>query len=191
MSFEFKKTEIENLIIISSHTFEDNRGLYNKTFEKKEYKANGIDEDFNECSTLYSAKGALRGLHYQTKDSQAKLLHCVRGKLFDVAVDLRKGSKTFGKYHCELLEGDDDIVIYIPKGFAHGFIALEDNTIFSYQCSGTYLPEYCGGIRWNDSDLNIPWPLDEYGIEKIIATDKDLNWPTLKEYMEKIKCEKQ
>ena len=90
----------------------------------------------------------------------------------------------------ELLTGDNHKVIYIPEGFAHGYIALEDNTVFSYQSSGRYIPESCGGIRWNDPELNIPWPLKEYGIKKIIVTKKDANWPTLSEYVEKMNhCE--
>lgn len=104
-----------------------------------------------------------------------------------MALDLRENSLTFGEYHTELLKAEDNKVIFIPEGFAHGFIALTDNTVFSYQCSGRYVPEACGGIRWDDPDLNIPWPLKEYGVEKVIATEKDKNWPTLAEYMEKIK----
>ena len=131
---------------------------------------------------MYSKKGALRGLHYQTVDSQAKLIHVISGVLFDVALDLREDSSTFGEYHTELLRAEDNKVVFIPEGFAHGFIALTDNTVFSYQCSGSYVPEACGGIRWDDPELNIPWPLKEYGVEKVIATEKDKNWPTLSEY---------
>ena len=106
----------------------------------------------------------------------------ISGVLFDVALDLREGSPTFGEYHAELLKAEDQKVIFIPEGFAHGFIALTDNTIFSYQCSGEYVPNACGGIRWDDPDLNIPWPLKEYGVDKVIATEKDKNWPTFAEY---------
>ena len=131
---------------------------------------------------MYSAKGALRGLHFQTEQSQAKLIHVVSGILFDVALDLRKDSPTFGKYHTELLRAEENKVVFIPEGFAHGFIALEDNTVFSYQCSGKYLPGFCGGIRWDDDDLKIPWPLKEYGIENVIATEKDKTWPGFREF---------
>lgn len=186
MPFKFINTEIKDLKIIIPHVYEDNRGLYIKTYEKQIFHENGIDCVFGESSDILSKKGALRGLHYQKEYSQAKLLHVIDGVLFDVALDLRENSPTFGKYHCELLNGNENKVIYIPEGFAHGFIALEDNTVFSYQCSGKYDPSSCGGIRWDDSDLSIPWPLEEYGISKVLATDKDLNWPLLKEYMERI-----
>ena len=184
MSFTFEETNINNLMLITPHVFHDERGEYKKTYEKNIFFENGICDVFNESSDLTSKKGSLRGLHYQTKESQAKLLHVVKGKLFDVALDLRSESSTFGKYYYDTLEANDNKVLYIPEGFAHGFIALEDDTIFSYRCSGTYLPEYCGGIRWDDKELSIPWPLKEYGIEKVIATDKDLSWPTFSEYKE-------
>lgn len=187
MPFEFCKTNIKGLIVIKPHMFPDDRGLYKKYYEKNIFSENGITCSFSESSDLYSKKGALRGLHYQTVDSQAKLIHVISGVLFDVALDLRENSSTFGEYHTELLKAEENKVIFIPEGFAHGFISLTDNTIFSYQCSGRYVPEACGGIRWDDPDLNIQWPLKEYGVEKVIATEKDKNWPTLAEYMEKIK----
>lgn len=182
MPFTFQKTELEGLMVIQPHMFPDDRGLYKKVYEKQIYVANGITCEFNECSDLYSAKGALRGLHYQTVDSQAKLIHVVSGVLFDVALDLRHDSLTFGQYHTELLKAEENRVVFIPEGFAHGFIALTDNTVFSYQCSCSYVPEACGGIRWDDPELNIPWPLKEYGVEKVIATAKDQGWPTMEEY---------
>lgn len=190
MSFKFEKTEIEGVIVITPHMYPDDRGLYKKYYEKNIFAENGINDDFNESSDLYSEKGALRGLHFQTEDSQSKLIHVISGTLFDVALDLREGSPTFGKYHTELLKAEDNKTIYIPKGFAHGFIALTDNTIFSYQCAGQYVPSACGGIRWDDKDLCIPWPLEKFGMNKVIATEKDLNWPTLKEYIRRRKCER-
>lgn len=184
MSFEFQKTEIDGLMIITPHIFSDDRGIYKKYYEKKAFCENGITCEFTESSDLYSKKGALRGLHYQTEDSQAKLIHVISGTLFDVALDLRPGSLSFGKYHTELLKAEDDKVIFIPEGFAHGFISLTKDTVFSYQCSGRYVPEACGGIRWDDPELKIPWPLKEYGVETLITTEKDRSWPTLAEYIE-------
>ena len=183
MSFEFLKTEIDGVLVIQPHMFPDDRGLYKKYYEKKVFAENGITCVFSESSDLYSRKGALRGLHYQTVDSQAKLVHVIRGVLYDVALDLREDSHTFGKYHGELLKAEENKVVFIPEGFAHGFIALTDDTVFSYQCSGSYVPEACGGIRWNDPDLGIPWPLKEYGVEEVIATQKDQNWPSFVDYM--------
>ena len=183
MPFEFKKTEIDGLMIIQPHMYLDDRGIYKKYYEKTVFNENGVSSLFSESSDIYSQKGAVRGLHYQTIDSQAKLVHVISGVLFDVALDLRENSLTFGKFHTELLKAEDSKVIFIPEGFAHGFISLAENTIFSYQCSGRYIPEACGGIRWNDPFLNIPWPLQEYGIKNVIATEKDTNWPTFEEYL--------
>lgn len=185
MAFQFIKTEIKDLMIIHPHIFLDERGVYKKCYEKNEFRKNGIMSEFNESSDLYSHKGVLRGLHYQTTESQAKLIHVIKGTLFDVALDLRDNSDTFGQFHTELMRAEDNKVIYIPEGFAHGFIALTDDTIFSYQCSGRYVPEACGGILWKDTELNIPWPLKEYGINKVIATAKDENWPTLSQYVKR------
>lgn len=189
MPFEFKKTKIPGLIIITPHMYPDSRGLYKKYYEKDIFKENGIVCEFTESSDLYSKKGALRGLHYQTKESQAKLIHVISGVLYDVALDLREESPTFGQYHTELIKAEDHKVEYIPEGFAHGFIALTEDTIFSYQCSGRYVPTACGGILWNDPELNIPWPLKEYGIDSIIATEKDRSWPTFLEYKKMMKIE--
>ncbi len=189
MPFRFKKTEIEGVLIIEPHMFTDERGLYKKYYEKNIFAENEITSRFTESSDLLSKKGALRGLHYQTKDPQAKLVHVVSGVLFDVALDLRPYSKTFGKYHTELMKAEQHRSIYIPEGFAHGFISLTDDTIFSYQSTGSYIPKACGGIRWDDPELAIPWPLKAYSIDRVIATEKDQNWPTLAEYMEIMKVE--
>lgn len=182
MAFMFHETDIPGLLIIEPHMFSDSRGFYKKNYEKIIFAEHGITCEFTESSDIYSHKGVLRGLHYQTVDSQAKLIHVIRGALFDVAVDLRVGSPTFGKYRTELLDECNQKVEFIPEGFAHGFIALTDDTMFSYQCSGRYIPEACGGIRWNDPTLNIPWPLKEYDIKQVIATEKDKTWPTFEEY---------
>ncbi|MCD7763664.1 MAG: dTDP-4-dehydrorhamnose 3,5-epimerase [Lachnospiraceae bacterium] len=190
MAFEFKETEIKGLMIIKPHMYPDDRGLYKKGYEKNIFAENGITCEFTESSDLYSKKGALRGLHYQTEESQAKLIHVISGILYDVAVDLREGSETFGKYHAELLKAEENAMEFIPEGFAHGFISLTDDTVFSYMCSGRYIPEACGGIRWNDPGLAISWPLEEYGVTKVIATDKDMNWPTLEEYIKKPKIKR-
>ena len=187
MPFIFHRTEIEGLVIIEPHIFSDDRGIYKKYYEKNIFAENGISCEFSESSDLYSKKGALRGLHYQTEESQAKLIHVISGILFDVALDLRPQSISFGKYHAELLNAEEQKVVFIPEGFAHGFISLTENTVFSYQCSGRYVPEACGGICWNDPELAIPWPLKEYGINEIIATEKDKSWPTLREYISDMK----
>ena len=182
MPFVFEPTAIPNLVRIRPHLFEDDRGVYLKHYERDIYVQHGITCLFTESSDLYTQKGALRGLHYQTEQSQAKLIRVISGAVYDVAVDLRSESATFGCYHTELMRAHEQKVLFIPEGFAHGYIALEEHTIFSYQCSGTYLPQASGGIRWDDPELSIPWPLRKYGIEHVIATTKDMQWPTLSEY---------
>lgn len=186
MAFKFIKTGIDGLLVIEPHMFPDDRGLYKKYYEENIFAENGITCLFTESSDLYSKKGALRGLHYQTVDSQAKLIHVISGIIFDVALDLRKDSPTFGCYHTELLKAEENKIVFIPEGFAHGFISLVDDTIFSYQCSGRYIPEACGGICWNDPEMKIPWPLEEYGVESVIVTEKDKSWPTLSDYKKQI-----
>ncbi len=181
MPFAHRETAIPDLLLITPHTHRDHRGLYLKHYEQHAFEGMGITCRFTESSDLYTHKGVLRGLHYQQVDSQAKLIRVISGLLFDVALDLRPGSPTFGQYHTQLMRAEEQQLLFIPEGFAHGFIALAD-TVFSYQCSGRYVPEAAGGIRWDDPQLNIPWPLAEYGIQHITATAKDLNWPTLAEY---------
>lgn len=173
MAFQFEEhSTIKGLYVITPHLFTDFRGDYKKVYEKNAYAANGILHAFTETSEIVSGKGVLRGLHYQTENSQAKLVHVIKGKIFDVAVDLRPGSETLGQWAGFLLEEGDNKAVFIPENFAHGFLVLEDNTVFTYQCSGQYCPEYCGGIRWNDPSLNVAWPLDEIGMPILSEKDK-------------------
>lgn len=184
MPFSCKETEISGLLLLQIHQAEDHRGIYQKSFEKYQFASFGLNPAFTECSDIYSAKGVLRGMHYQTEDSQAKLVHGIRGRLFDVAIDMREDSPTFGKFHTELLVGGDGKAIYIPEGFAHGFLALDDDTIFSYQCTGRYVPDACGGIKWDDPDLAIPWPLEE--LAEVILSEKDKNQESFRDYCKRI-----
>lgn len=183
MAFTFSKTNINELLVITPHMFLDDRGLYKKYYEKNIFKENGITCEFTESSDIVSDKGVIRGLHYQTEKSQAKLIHVIKGSIFDVAVDLRKDSSTFGQWYSKLLTAEDNLAMFIPEGFAHGFLALEDNTIFSYQCSGEYVPSACGGIKWDDSDLNIDWPINL--IDKLIISDKDKELQSFEEFCSK------
>ncbi len=180
MPFIFEKTEIEELMLITPHIVPDKRGYYKKYYEKDIFFQHGITGDFTESSDIISRKGALRGLHYQSFLPQAKLLHVISGEIYDVAVDIRKDSPTFGAWKGYYLKAEEGKVLYIPEGFAHGFLALEENTIFSYQCTGKYIPEACGGIRWNDIDLNIKWPIDR--IKNLIMTEKDINLGSFSDY---------
>lgn len=178
MGFIFQETHLKGAYVIENHRFLDDRGVYQKNFESNIFKEQGINFNITESSDLYTKKGAIRGLHFQDGESQAKLVRVVKGKIYDVIVDLRKDSDTYMKHFSILLEENSNKSLFIPKGFAHGFLAVEDS-IFAYHCDGKYQPEYCGGLRWNDPKLEIEWPLDEYGITNLIITEKDKSWKLL------------
>lgn len=182
MGLKLEKTELDGLVIIRPHEYSDNRGSYVKYYESNFFKEHGINRTFSETSDLVSKKGSLRGLHYQSVEPQAKLVHVIKGIVFDVALDLRRKSETFGKYYCTLLSEDVPFALFIPEGFAHGYVSLTENSVFTYQCSGKYIPLSSGGILWNSPELKIPWPLKEYEIDDVIVTDKDKTWPTFGEY---------
>lgn len=180
MEFKFVKTDIDDLIIIYPFIYNDQRGYYKKYYEYSVFSQHGLPTLYPESSDIFSHKGVLRGLHYQENYSQGKLIHVIMGKIFDVALDLRKNSRTFGKWKAFELSGNENKMIYIPPGFAHGFMVLEDNTYFSYQCSNIYDPDSCGGILWNDPELNINWPIKDD--KELIMTEKDRSWPNFSEY---------
>ncbi|MCD6427467.1 MAG: dTDP-4-dehydrorhamnose 3,5-epimerase [Caldisericaceae bacterium] len=177
--YEIKKTSIEGLFIIETKVFEDHRGFFIETYNARDLKKLGLNVDFVQDNHSRSRKGVLRGLHLQLKHPQGKLVRVTRGKVFDVAVDLRKNSKTFGKWFGVELSDKNHLQFYIPPGFAHGFLALEDETDFLYKCTDFYYPEYESGIIWNDPTINIRWPLDR--INKLIISDKDKKLPMFKE----------
>ncbi len=185
MGFQFLKTDMDDLMVIIPHQAEDERGMYKKYYERDLFAANGISNEFTESSIIYSLKGTVRGLHYQIKSPQAKLVQVLKGKVYDVALDLRRKSATFGKCFQMLLTAEDHKVLYIPPGFAHGFQSLEDNTIFTYLCSGKYIPDACGCIQWNDADLDISWPIVK--TDDVILSKKDRMAQTFSEYYTDIK----
>lgn len=178
--FLFQKTEILGLLRIKPFYAPDERGYLSKTFEKTIFAEHGINlapwEELRSCSR----KGVLRGLHFQRRHSQDKLVQVLHGAVYDVAVDLRPGSETFGKWEGFYLTAENHQLLYIPKGFAHGFLALEDDTLFSYLCGDRYDPESDGGICWDDPQLAVNWPLDR--VEQTIISEKDAALPTLAEY---------
>ena len=179
--FRFENTTVSGLTVISPFFAEDQRGLFLKAFTKEIFEENGVA--FNPFEAMYSrsARGTVRGLHFQRRHSQDKLVQVLSGAVYDVAVDLREGSETFGKWEGFTLTADNRKMLYIPKGFAHGFLALEDNTLFSYLCGDRYDPETDGGVRWDDPQLAVCWPTDQ--VENIILSDKDAVLPTLEEFM--------
>lgn len=172
-----KETNIEGLLVIETHSFEDKRGFFMETYNKREFEKLGIFNNFVQDNHSKSSKGVLRGLHFQKNYSQAKLVRVVKGKVYDVAVDLRKGSKTYGKYYGIELTESNKLQFFIPKGFAHGFMVLSDIAEFVYKCDEFYHPEDESGIIWNDENINIKWPLEEIGGEsQLIISSKDKMW---------------
>ena len=165
---------IPDVKIIEPNVFEDSRGYFLETFRSEILNSNGIDDAFVQDNISKSAKGTIRGLHYQKEVPQAKLVQCVYGKILDVAVDVRKGSKTFGNYVAVQLSEENHKQVYIPEGFAHGFSVLSDEAIVCYKCSSYYHKESERGIRWDDPQIRINW-----GVEKPILSDKDRKQPLL------------
>lgn len=180
-SFLFDQTSIANLTRITPFCAEDGRGYLSKPFEKSVFASHGIELSPYEELRSFSRKGVLRGLHFQRHHSQDKLVQVLHGAVYDVAVDLREGSETFGKWEGFFLTAENRQMLYIPKGFAHGFLALEDETLFSYLCGDRYDPESDGGIRWDDPQLAVTWPLERAG--EMILSDKDAALPSLSEFI--------
>lgn len=191
---KFKKisTGIKDLFIIEPTVYGDERGFFIESYNKEDFFELGIKDEFIQDNHSKSKKGVLRGLHFQTKFAQGKLVRVIRGSVYDVAVDLREESKTFGKWFGIELSADNKKMFFIPKGFAHGFLTLEDETEFTYKCTDFYHPEYDSGIIWNDQDINIEWNFEKYMLqpEDIILSEKDRKQQTLAEYKSKLKGEK-
>lgn len=176
-----KNTEIEDLLIIEMNRFDDNRGFFIEQYNKAIYEKNKIQSTFVQDNHSQSKKGVLRGLHYQRKHPQGKLIRVIRGMIFDVAVDLRKDSHTYKKYFGMILSEDIDCMLYIPEGFAHGFLALSDKTDVLYKVTSPYCANCDAGIVWNDPQLNINWPFEEFGIKFPNVSSKDSNLPSMSE----------
>lgn len=174
--------EIEGLKVIEPTVFGDSRGYFFESYNYNDYKAAGIPEVFVQDNQSASKKGVLRGLHFQKEYPQDKLVRVIRGEVFDVAVDLREGSSTYGKWYGVMLSEDNKKQFFIPKGFAHGFLVLSEYAEFAYKCTDFYHPNDEGGLLYNDPDIGIEWP----GIEDIELTmsEKDMKWPGIKEYTE-------
>lgn len=173
--FTFEKTEIDGVMIIKPKKFGDERGYFMETYNKNDFYAAGIATEFVQDNQSKSKKGVLRGLHFQKSHIQAKLVRVVSGKVFDVAVDLRAGSKTYGKWVGVTLSAEEGNQFFIPKGFAHGFVVLSEEAEFCYKCDDFYHPEYEGGIPWDDPDVAVEWPYDG----ELILSEKDKRYAPL------------
>ena len=178
MPFEFESQAIKDVILIKPKVFGDSRGFFMETYKKSDFVAAGIKDDFNQDNHSKSAKGVLRGLHYQAAPyGQAKIVRCAKGRIYDVAVDIRPTSETFGKYVKIELSEENKHMLYIPVGFAHGFVVLSDEAELLYKASGEYNPQADRGILWSDPDVNIDWNLD---VEPLLS-EKDKVQPKLKD----------
>ena len=175
--FTFKETKIKGVYIIEPQVFGDNRGYFMETYRKEEFDKAGLKYNFVQDNQSKSKKGVLRGLHYQRNYPQAKLVRVISGEVFDVAIDLRKDSPTYGQWVGEILSSENKKMLMVPRGFAHGFMVLSETAEFIYKCDEVYHPEDEGGIMWNDPEVGIKWPSD---IEPLLS-EKDQKHPSLKE----------
>ncbi|MGB9668046.1 MAG: dTDP-4-dehydrorhamnose 3,5-epimerase [Thermosulfidibacteraceae bacterium] len=184
MNFEFVGLEISGLILIKPRVFKDQRGFFMETYKFSVFRENGIDVKFLQDNHSGSVKGVLRGLHYQKHPkAQGKLVRCIKGEIFDVAVDIRKGSPTFGKWVGVYLSEENKYMLWIPEGFAHGFLVVSDYAEIIYKVSGAeYSQAHDAGIRWDDPEIAINWPLDRVG--ELILSEKDSKLPYLRDLKE-------
>ena len=180
--FQIESCEIEGLKIITPTVFGDERGYFMETYQYEEFKAGGIDVTFVQDNQSASKKGVLRGLHFQINYPQDKLVRVINGEVFDVAVDLREGSPTYGQWHGELLSAENKKQFFIPKGFAHGFLVLSDYAEFCYKCSDFYHANDEGGLLWSDPAIGVEWPIPE-GMELTIS-EKDKKWGSIRDLKE-------
>lgn len=176
---KFKQTEIEGVYVIEPRVFTDTRGYFFEAWKREEFEQHIGHVDFIQDNESKSSKGVLRGLHYQKGEfSQAKLVRVIKGKVLDVAVDIRKSSPTFGKHVMVELSEDNKRQFFIPRGFAHGFLVLSDEAIFTYKVDNVYTPQAETGIRWNDPTLGIEWPISQ---DEVLTSEKDLKQPLFKD----------
>jgi len=184
---KFRKidTPIEGLYIIEPSVFGDSRGFFMESWNKKEFEEIGINCNFVQDNHSKSKKGVLRGLHFQIENVQLKLVRCIRGKVLDVAVDLRRNSKTFGQYFSIELSEENKLMLFIPKYFAHGFLVLSEEAEIIYKVDEYYDPKSDSGIIWNDETLNIDWQLEKYGLSEsnLIISEKDKRLMTFKDFV--------
>ena len=175
MPFEFTQLEIPEVILIEAKRFGDDRGFFMETYQYNEFAKNGIEDQFRQDNFSHSSRGVLRGLHYQINpDAQGKLVRAVRGEIFDVAVDIRQGSPTYGQWVGEHLSRENGRLLWVPPGFAHGFCVISERADVAYKVTGDYSPSCDRGIIWNDPAIGIKWPIQEPSL-----SSKDKEHPTL------------
>ena len=176
MPFEFIRLDIPDVVLIKPRVFQDERGFFLESFKYSDFAKEGVGPNFLQDNHSRSKRGVLRGLHYQLNPkAQGKLVRCVRGRIWDVAVDIRRGSPHFGRWVAAELSEENKYMLYIPEGFAHGFVALEDSDVL-YKCTSEYDPALDRGIIWNDPDIGIPWP-----VKDPLLSAKDSKLPRLRD----------
>lgn len=178
-NFNFIETNIKGLYVIEPKLFGDHRGFFMETYNYNSFKEAGLDMIFVQDNHSKSKKGVLRGMHFQSKHSQGKLVRVVKGEVFDVAVDLRKDSETYGKWYGVYLNEENRKMFYVPEGFAHGFLVTSEEAEFVYKCTDFYHPEFEGSLLWNDPEVGIEWPISN--IEEVLLSEKDKAGLPLKE----------
>lgn len=186
MALNFIETDIKDCFVIEPQVFGDERGFFMETYSEKDFRARGLDIHFVQDNHSKSKKWVFRGFHFQTQNTQTKLVRVIAGSVLDFAIDIRKDSPTYGKYVMVELSGKNKKQLLVPQGFAHGFLTLEDDTEFVYKCDDFYSPEFDGGISYMDSELGIDWESirTKYGIkiEELLISEKDKKHPTLAEF---------
>ena len=178
--FQFIETGIEGLMVVEPAVFGDNRGYFMETYHQQEFQEAGLGMTFVQDNQSKSRRGVLRGLHFQKKNPQGKLVRAISGEVFDVAVDLRKGSKTYGKWYGVVLNGENKKQFYVPEGFAHGFLVLSETAEFVYKCTRFYDPSDEGGLMWNDPEIGVVWPVPA-DVEPVLS-EKDEKHPSFREF---------
>lgn len=178
--FSFEEIDLQGVYLIKPFLATDNRGSFIKDYSKKVFLNNEIDHDLKEIFYTKSKKGVIRAVHFQEVKQQAKLVRCISGEIYDVVVDLRKDSNTFGQWRAFYLNDTNNHALLIPEGFGHGYLVMEDS-IVSYKCAEDFYGEYDSGIKWNDPDLNINWPIVSVN-STVIVSDKDQNLQSFREY---------
>ena len=179
-NFTFTKTAIDGVLVVDNKQYGDARGYFMETYKRPDFVAGGIDVDFVQDNQSSSTQGVLRGLHFQINHPQSKLVRVLEGEVFDVCIDLRPGSPTFGKWEGTLLSAENHRQFFIPKGFAHGFYVLSESAIFAYKCDDVYHPNDEGGLMWNDPALGVEWPL--LPDVPLNLSEKDTRHPSFEEY---------
>lgn len=182
--FKFLETPLSGVVVVEPQVWGDERGFFMETYSRRDFAAGGIDVNFVQENHSRSSRGVLRGMHFQSQQPQGKLIRVVAGSVYDVVVDLRSESATYGGCFGTILSAENKRQLYVPPRFAHGFLCLDDNTDFLYRCTDYYAPEFDSGIAWNDPNIGIDWRLAEFGLadSELLMSEKDLNQQSFIEF---------